>query len=650
MIGKGSEPGTVVRQRISIPLLISWMALIPFLPSCGNFSEDVQIGKWAEGGRPVSPSPTPRRDVILSVVNPGNGPYIRAGDLIQLRVAVTKKRKDGSVESLPEKRLWLWTGTADSGEDTWGNLGDDFFRAKLIGKRVGSRIVVSPSTDEKVPEGKVLIPLYGFYFDNAGGSERYGGGGSENLEISNRSDWGSRALITSEIEILQRCKGKLYRRTSTVSQWGYVFDPFKNIPVSRSDKFRSSALHGVCAKPEVDVWLTTGPNGHKGVLRQGIYTFWRLHPESKYPEDYWRPWKGVPAVPPKINAAPTTLADRVAQAVREDVFGPPETQDANSGNPSGVRCAEEWDTEQQEKNKAWVEATLAKTVPEDHVEQLESQALFARLGYVHEAQEYLHVIERNALLQILGQPSPRSRLLGEAIKKERVQQPSLASLRQRAFSNTVRFSIPAEGFKVQSRDGDKAPSQNDSAQDGEWHTKLSTTDDQIFLPVQVEHVGRGGVVIGASVEFRLVSRDGSETIVFTQIPSASMKLGPGEKLWTKTYAWKSQQKIFKQDPNQNMFDEYGQPIEPVYKSVVYYSKENVYRVHTSLSAEKLNEAIRGIKKRTHRFEIYVVSLRIALSNDMNKPYVYFSPEEMNWSVTPSGTTASSKVNCSVNVQ
>lgn len=650
MIGNGSEPDTVVRQRTSTALLILLWTSILFLPSCGNFSEDVQIGKWAVGGRPVPPSPTPRRDVILSVVNPGTGPYIQAGDLIQLRVAISKKHTNGSVENLPEKRLWLWTGTADSGEDTWGNLGDDFFRAKLIGKRVGSRIVVSPSTDEKVPEGKVLIPLYGFYFGNDGNSERYGGGGSENLEISNRSDWGSRALITSEIEILQRCQGKLYRRTSTVSQWGYVFDPFKNVPVSRSAQFRSSALHGVCAKPEVDVWLTTGPNGHKGVLRQGIYTFWRLHPESKYPEDYWRPWKGAPAVPPRIDAGPVTVADRVAQAVREDVFGPPEAQDAVSGNPYGVRCAAEWDVEQREKNKAWVEATLAKTVPEDYVEQLKDRDWFAQLGYVHEAEEYSRVIERNALLQILGQPSPGSRSLGEAIKKEVVQRPSLAKLRQRAFSNTVRFSIPAERFKVLSRNDDKAPSQNDSAQDDEWHTKLSSDETHIFLPVQVEHVGRGGIVIGAEAQFRLTSMDGSETIGFTQTPSAFKKLGPGEKHWTKTFASKRQEKIFRRDPNPNKFDQYGQPIEPVYKSVFYYSMTNIYIVTTSLSAEQVNEAIRGIKKRTHRFEISVASLRVALSNDMNKPYVYLSPEEMRWSEMPSGTTASSKLSCSAKAQ
>ncbi len=321
-----------------------------FLSGCGNFIESVDIGTWAEAGEDHPPHFRPRNDVAISISTPGSGPSIRAGDLVQLRLQTNGTDFERqSTKAFPTQTLWLWTGDVEEGQYQWGGLGDKYLRAKLIGMRIGTRFNISPTYKYSASDA-VSVPRNGFYVDYR--NSLHGEFGEHVVSKSSGSD----LYIESDAEILNACKGRLYRRTTSIRQWGILLGP--EMPSeSREGEVYWSALRGECTTTAKEVWLLTGPNTGSGRVGGRLYngydTFKRKHPKWMYPEDYWRPTEEpFPSVPQVVRllrnlccrggglpSARSASEDKLARAVSAMDEGIPSARSASEDKLAGAAWA-----------------------------------------------------------------------------------------------------------------------------------------------------------------------------------------------------------------------------------------------------------------------------------------------------------------------
>jgi hypothetical protein len=120
----------------------------------------------------------------------GNGPTVRAGDLVYARVRVARPNA-APLPAEPEVfNAWIWSGASPYDDDprvpdrdTWADVGSPRLRATLIGKAVGD--TYSVLLDEAAEGSAHRIPLYGLA-DASSAEPRYRGSLQPVLEIDRR--------------------------------------------------------------------------------------------------------------------------------------------------------------------------------------------------------------------------------------------------------------------------------------------------------------------------------------------------------------------------------------------------------------------------------------------------------------------------------
>jgi hypothetical protein len=304
--GPRSWPPAIVRRATIAAALL--------LAACGNFREHVEIGTWEHIDTQSIPRDT-FPGVRLTVVANGNDREIAEGDLVQMRVV----RYAGSGGDAPFVRdtltLWIWTGWQGRYEEwgeEFGDLGDPSIRRALIGIKIGSELRIDDDTSARFRHTSV-VPRYGILpvtsWWRVGGQER----------TTLAGGYGGDARWWSEATLLQSCPGTLFRRTTVITQWGYVWGPGTSYPPSRRGELYAGGLLGRCAPPTGTIWLTSGMHYasgmHGGNAYNAFYTMQSVHPASRFPEDWWDPAKGVPAIIPKdvLEPPPTPVASEVEQ-------------------------------------------------------------------------------------------------------------------------------------------------------------------------------------------------------------------------------------------------------------------------------------------------------------------------------------------------
>ncbi|MEP7347447.1 MAG: hypothetical protein ABI877_19410, partial [Gemmatimonadaceae bacterium] len=121
-------------------------------------------------------------------------------------------------------------------------------------------------------------------------------------EVAGSGNSGGKPWTSSKIEILNACKGTLYKRTTTVTQWGYLFVPGSDYPMSRRGELYWGGLKGDCPAPVGTVWFMSCPNHGAAMVGGNAYnslsSFESEHPAWRFPEDYWDVAKGIAATLP----------------------------------------------------------------------------------------------------------------------------------------------------------------------------------------------------------------------------------------------------------------------------------------------------------------------------------------------------------------
>jgi len=228
-----------------------------------NVYEHAAESDWQDVGKKEPPT-TDLGGLLITPLSSGHGPTVQAGDLVRVRVYSQKRGLTTREMFAPDPvrfEAWLWTGRGPNDDpDTpvgdWAYLGATPVRTSLIGKAVGERFRIG------LPEGTrratFSIPVYGLTTGNR--NEYSIGRYSERQwpfvdlpEDENGHSWG-------DIEILERCDGRLLRRTATLTQWGPVLNMFDSYyPTSRLGVLGWTALEASCAPPRGKVRFEVGP-------------------------------------------------------------------------------------------------------------------------------------------------------------------------------------------------------------------------------------------------------------------------------------------------------------------------------------------------------------------------------------------------------
>jgi hypothetical protein len=281
------------------------------LGACGNASEKVTIGSWDRAGEPgAAHEEDPeiqafrRRALQISALSIGDGPRVQAGDLVRVDMHLTENQGGGRTEPLPRQQLWLWTGNegpASVWGDERGRMGTPYLRASLVGQRLGTVLQVEPREGAQVG-ATVTVPLHVI------------GTGAEFTIVG--PDHGSSGGITAQLTLVEACPATLYRRTTVIDQWGWVFSPGSDYPNTRRGELYWGGIKADCPG-RAPLWFMTGPNAGAGMkggnAYNGYYSYQAKHPASRYPDDWPAPGAGA-ALPAELKADPKAQ-DEPARAV-----------------------------------------------------------------------------------------------------------------------------------------------------------------------------------------------------------------------------------------------------------------------------------------------------------------------------------------------
>lgn len=276
------------------PRTILLIVAATILQGCGNAYDSVSVQEWSEVGKNLPPLATLKGELHVKVTHAGTGEEVKAGDLVNVSIIkyYTSRETGEVVRKSSQRTLWLWVGQEPEKRDwkslgSWGDLGSPRLRKQLIGRAVGEKMEIK--LDEKA-EGFVDVPLYGFTLPLEKGHTLY----SESMvwpsaKIGYSSPKGA---PLAEIEILDTCRGHLYRRSGVIKQWGYVQNAFEeNYKKFREGIIRWSAVEGACGPGNGVVRLEIGPiYFYKNRSDLSLYNWtnsYRSHrSREKYPEDY----------------------------------------------------------------------------------------------------------------------------------------------------------------------------------------------------------------------------------------------------------------------------------------------------------------------------------------------------------------------------
>jgi hypothetical protein len=147
---------------------LAGLAAAAALAGCGNVYEHLSMGEWREIGQAQPPIPREKGAFVVTTSVEGDGPVVRAGDLVKARVLVTTIDISGRPPKNPKPQvIWVWTGRGpEVGREqefadlfTFGYLGGERPRIALIGRRLHEQFEIHLEPGAENPTGD--MPLRG---------------------------------------------------------------------------------------------------------------------------------------------------------------------------------------------------------------------------------------------------------------------------------------------------------------------------------------------------------------------------------------------------------------------------------------------------------------------------------------------------------
>jgi hypothetical protein len=131
-----------------------------------------------------------------------------------------------------------------------GSLGSSRLRKDLIGRSVGDRL---SARLEPTAQGSITVPLKGFTVDGAATLDDTG-----LKDLWPEFRFGQGAAV--EIEVLDVCAGKMFRKVAAIQQYGHIVNMFDSgWQTSRRGELQWSAVEGQCAERGQTVRFEIGP-------------------------------------------------------------------------------------------------------------------------------------------------------------------------------------------------------------------------------------------------------------------------------------------------------------------------------------------------------------------------------------------------------
>jgi hypothetical protein len=231
---------------------LSVLAVIA-LAGCGNAYESVSVGDWQEAGTAQPPTRDVvelRGNLIVKELAAGRGNKVKAGDLVHIRISAKEGRFVPNDDSAQRQVIWLWVGRdpelgASSYYLNWGSPGSARLRKELVGRAVGDRL---EARLEPTAEGLIALPVKGL--------EVRGSLLGANIEPWPRFEFDKKTSV--EIEILDACAARMFKRTAAIRQFGFIVGMFGSASTTaRQGELHWSALEAQC--PHQLVRFEIGP-------------------------------------------------------------------------------------------------------------------------------------------------------------------------------------------------------------------------------------------------------------------------------------------------------------------------------------------------------------------------------------------------------
>jgi hypothetical protein len=305
---------------------LSMLAAVVALAGCGNAYEQLSMGRWREVGEAQLPIAKESGAFVVTTSVPGEGPVVRAGDLVKARVAVTTVDMFGSTKNNPEpQEVWVWTGREPQVTPeqfladvySFGTLGSARARIALIGRHLHEQfeIHLQPWADTAARN----LPLRGIIDDPL---SRLAVAAQIKGQLAAPLEWPALSLRSqtggspsARAEILEICSARLYRRTATMTQLGVILASGDVRYGSwRKGTLGWTAIDAQCPAPDGRVRFQAGPfyyfNPHDpGLLADWGVSYRRLRPPERFPEE----WRVVPKTAAEIiNERMNAITTRVS--------------------------------------------------------------------------------------------------------------------------------------------------------------------------------------------------------------------------------------------------------------------------------------------------------------------------------------------------
>jgi hypothetical protein len=255
--------------------------------SSGNAWQRISVGPWNEVGKAEAPLDDEPVGSVIETTQPGTGRVVTAGDLVQVR--------------LQEHVVWLWLGReppiGESGRGTpgdapFGNMGSPHVRNALIGRTEHEKFTLRLAIGSR---RSVAVPARVFATDPLG-NDRIVARDAKAVP-SSVPDWPEVVFIASadsadlvlESEILEVCQAKLFQRTATLRQWGWVVGwGEQEWRFAREGLLSWSLLDAQCAGPRGNLKIQVGPihSADQGGLFNWAASYLHLRPAVQFPEEW----------------------------------------------------------------------------------------------------------------------------------------------------------------------------------------------------------------------------------------------------------------------------------------------------------------------------------------------------------------------------
>jgi hypothetical protein len=283
---------------MQVELKVLCVAAAIALGGCGNVAETISVGEWVEAGQPEPPIVEPSHRFTVETEQAGDGPIVKAGDLVKARLQAIDAGKISA-----DQDVWVWVGREPalqpgerrSTSAAFASPGAARFRAALIGRRLHEKFSLRGTFS---PDASDVVPVYAL-FTSPLTYHRV----AEVIidgEVSSSPDWPAIILspprdapeVVARVEILQVCEARLYRRTAVMRQWGIPFRWATERPRNvRKGELGWTMIEAQCPPPEGHLRVQAGPFfdpelGSADELYDWANSYVNLRPPSKFPEEW----------------------------------------------------------------------------------------------------------------------------------------------------------------------------------------------------------------------------------------------------------------------------------------------------------------------------------------------------------------------------